>query len=146
MKLMVHFQCEFVVSEENVLRNCEVGETELSMNSGPILISTPGYPNEYKVSQDCASKITINSGILNVEISIEDRQSPGLNAYLCETLPMVLIHIQPGTRSCSRFSDTASYAQVNSFTFHFHSSTNPIRGILFEVTSGEIDIVLHIPA
>ena len=116
------------------------------MNSGPILITTPGYPNEYKVSQDCASKITINSGILNGRISIEDRQSPGLNAYLCETLPMVLIHIQPGTRSCSRFSDTASYPQVNSFTFHFHSSTNPIRGILFEVTAGEIYIALRISA
>ena len=109
------------------------------------MITTPGYPNVYNVSEECSNKILMNSDILIRQISVVDRQSPGLNAYLCETLQMVEVHIQPSTsiRSCPRVSSTASYPQVASFTFYFHSFLNPIRGILFEVTAGEINIILQ---
>ena len=126
-----------------MLRNCVIGETELSVNSGPIVITTPGYPNAYTVSEECSNKITINSDILIRQISVVDRQSPGLNAYLCETLQMVEVHIQPGIKSCPRVSSIANYPQVASFTFIFQPSLNPIRGILFEVTAGEINIILQ---
>ena len=120
-----------------------IGETELSVNSGPIVIITPGYPNAYNVTEECSNKITINSDILTRQISVVDRQSPGLNAYLCDTLQMVEVHIQPGTKSCPRVSSTASYPQATSFTFYFHPFLNSIRGILFEVTAGEINIILQ---
>ena len=103
------------------------------------MITTPGYPEEYNVPVQCSNIITVNSDIQSGQISVVDRQSQGLNAYLCGSTETVEVHIQPGLRdNCLRVSSTENYPNVASITFTFHSSINPVRGILFEITSGEI--------
>ena len=120
-----------------MITQCTNQENRLTRTSRPIIVATPGYPSLYNISEMCNSVVRLGSGLINSQISIVDRHSPGLNSYLCGTI-QVEVHLLVGTKKCPRLSTATPFPNAAAFIFHFYAHLRQIRGILFEITAGKV--------